>query len=98
MDVPEIKPILLTPAETDLRKQTDADFSRNSGYSGKVAHSLLKALSARNAFQRSGFGFSLIRFRAGAENPIRMCLKEMVVVEMPFLSIRILCAISAILW
>ena len=49
MDIPEITPILLTPAEADLRKQMEAEFSGRSVYSGKAATSLLKVLSARKA-------------------------------------------------
>ena len=49
MDVPEIKPIQLTPEEADLRKQMEAELSGGGIYSGKAAHSLLKSLSTRSA-------------------------------------------------
>jgi hypothetical protein len=35
MDIPEIKPIELSPEEADLRKQMEADFSNGRPYSGK---------------------------------------------------------------
>jgi len=48
-DVPEIKPVELTPEEIDLYKQMEADFSKNSGYSGEAASQLMKSLHARKA-------------------------------------------------
>jgi hypothetical protein len=49
MDVPEIRPVQLTPEETALRKQMEAEFSSGGVYSNKAAHDLIKSLSARNA-------------------------------------------------
>jgi hypothetical protein len=49
MDIPEIKPIELTPEEADLRKQMEVDFSSGSPYSGKAAHPLLQSLHTRGA-------------------------------------------------
>src|SRR5258705_13530363 len=49
MDIPEIKPMELTPGEADLRKQMDTEFSGGGIYSGKAAHSLLKSLCTRSA-------------------------------------------------
>ncbi len=47
MDVPEIKPIQLTPEEAALRQQMEAELSSDRPYSGKAAHRLLKSLSTR---------------------------------------------------
>ena len=49
MNVPEVKPIELTPEEAALRQQMEAEFSRGSSYSGKAARSLLKSLHNRGA-------------------------------------------------
>ena len=53
MDIPEIKPIQLTPEEADLHQQMESEFSNGGIYSGKAAHSLLKSLSARNAIPKA---------------------------------------------
>jgi hypothetical protein len=47
MNVPEIRPVELTPEETVLRQQMEAEFSSGRPYSGKAAQSLLKSLHAR---------------------------------------------------
>jgi len=47
MDIPEIKPMELTPGEADLRKQMDAEFSGGGIYSGKAAHSAHEAAVRR---------------------------------------------------
>jgi len=47
MNVPEIKPIQLTPEEAALRKQMEAELSGGSPYSGKAARSLLESLRTR---------------------------------------------------
>jgi hypothetical protein len=49
MDVPEIKPVDLTPQEIEFRKQMEAEFSKGSGYSGEPALCLMKSLMARKA-------------------------------------------------
>jgi hypothetical protein len=49
MDIPEIKPVDLTPQEADLREQMEAEFSKSSGYSGEAALCLMKSLMARKA-------------------------------------------------
>jgi hypothetical protein len=49
MNVPEIKPVELTPEEAAFRKQMEADFSGSTPYSGKAARSLLKSLHSRGA-------------------------------------------------
>ena len=49
MNVPEIKPIQLTPEEAALRKQMEAELSGDSPYSGKAARSLLESLHSRGA-------------------------------------------------
>ena len=48
-DVPEIKPIELTPEEVDLFKQMEAEFSKSSGYTGEAASRLMKSLGERKA-------------------------------------------------
>lgn len=47
MNVPEIKPIELTPEEAALRKQMDEEFSSGRPYSGNAARLLLKSLHKR---------------------------------------------------
>jgi hypothetical protein len=47
MNVPEIKPIQLTPEEGAFRQQMETEFSSGNPYSGKAAHSLLKSLHRR---------------------------------------------------
>ena len=47
MNVPEIRPIELTPEEAALRQEMETEFSRGSSYSGKAARSLLKSLQNR---------------------------------------------------
>ena len=49
MDVPEIKPVELTPEEIALRQQMEAELAGGRPYSGKAAHSLVKSLLARRA-------------------------------------------------
>ncbi len=49
MNVPEVKPIELTPEEAGLRQQMEAELSSGSPYSGKAARSLLKSLHNRGA-------------------------------------------------
>jgi hypothetical protein len=52
MNIPEIKPIQLTPEESALRQQMEAELSGGSPYSGKAAHFLLKSLSARGVIPK----------------------------------------------
>jgi hypothetical protein len=47
MNVPEVKPIELTPEEAVLHQQMEAEFSGTRPYLGKAAHALLKSLHAR---------------------------------------------------
>jgi hypothetical protein len=47
MNIPEVKPIELTAEEAALRRQMEAEFSADSPYLGKAAHSLLKSLQTR---------------------------------------------------
>jgi hypothetical protein len=49
MNIPEIKPIQLTPEEAALRRQMEAELSSGSPYSGKAAHALLESLNSRGA-------------------------------------------------
>lgn len=49
MNVPEVKPIELTPEEAALCQQMEAEFSSGSSYSGKAACALLKSLHSRGA-------------------------------------------------
>jgi hypothetical protein len=49
MNVPEIKPLQLTPEEAALRQQMEAELSSGSGYTGKAARSLLESLLTRDA-------------------------------------------------
>lgn len=49
MDIPDVKPAQLTPAEATLRKQMEVEFSKSSGYSGEAALRLMKSLYARKA-------------------------------------------------
>jgi hypothetical protein len=53
MDIPEVKPVQLTPEEAALRKQVEADFSSSRPYSGKAAHALLRSLSARGVIPKA---------------------------------------------
>lgn len=48
-DVPEIKPVELTPEEVDLYRKMETDFSRESGYSGEAASQLMRSLRTRGA-------------------------------------------------
>jgi hypothetical protein len=48
-DVPEIKPVELTPEEVDLFKKMEAEFSKSSGYTGEAASRLMESLRARKA-------------------------------------------------
>jgi hypothetical protein len=48
-DVPEIKPVELTPEEVDLFKQMEAEFSKTSGYTGEAASRLMESLRTRKA-------------------------------------------------
>jgi hypothetical protein len=49
MDVPEIKPIQLTPAEADLRRQMEDEFEKRGGYTGQYAERLFRSLYNRRA-------------------------------------------------
>src|SRR5208337_1179070 len=53
MNVPEVKPIQLTPEEAVLRQQMDAELSSDGRYSGDAAHRLLKSLSGRGAISEA---------------------------------------------
>jgi hypothetical protein len=53
MNVPEVKPIELTPGEAALRQEMEAEFSRGSSYSGKAARSLLKSLQNRETIPQA---------------------------------------------
>jgi hypothetical protein len=53
VNVPEIKPIELTPEEAALRQQMEAELSSGSPYSGKAARSLLKSLQNRAAIPQA---------------------------------------------
>jgi hypothetical protein len=48
-DVPEIKPVELTPEEIDLFKEMEAEFSKSSGYTGEAASRLMESLRTRKA-------------------------------------------------
>lgn len=48
-DVPEIKPVELTPEEIDLFKKMKADVSKSSGYTGEAASRLMESLRTRKA-------------------------------------------------
>lgn len=48
-DVPEIKPVELTPEEVDLFKQMETEFSKSSGYTGEAASRLMESLRTRRA-------------------------------------------------
>lgn len=49
MDVPEIKPVELTPEEASLRQQMEAEFAGHKRYSGKPARALLESLVTQGA-------------------------------------------------
>jgi hypothetical protein len=49
MDVPEVKPVQLTPEEVALRQHMEAELAGDSPYSGKAANRLMKSLYSRNA-------------------------------------------------
>ena len=49
MNVPEIKPVQLTPEEAVLRKQMESELVGTSRYSGEAAFKLMKSLLARHA-------------------------------------------------
>jgi len=53
VDVPEIKPIQLSPEETELHKQMMDDFEHNRPYSGQYARRLLVSLQSRNAIPQA---------------------------------------------
>jgi hypothetical protein len=53
MNVPEISAVQPTTEEAALRKQMEAEFARESMYSGKAAHQLLQSLLQRNAIPKS---------------------------------------------
>jgi hypothetical protein len=46
-DVPEIKPVDLTPEEVDLFKKMEAECSKSSGYTGEAASRLMESLRTR---------------------------------------------------
>jgi hypothetical protein len=48
-NVPEIKPVELTPEEIDLFKQVEAEFSKSSGYTGEAASRVMESLRIRKA-------------------------------------------------
>jgi hypothetical protein len=52
-DVPEIKPVELTPEEIDLFKTMEADFSKDRGYSGEAASLLMNSLGKRMAIPKA---------------------------------------------
>ncbi|HKV91508.1 MAG TPA: hypothetical protein VJW20_03050 [Candidatus Angelobacter sp.] len=52
-DVPEIKPVDLTPEEIELCKQMEAEFSKSSGYTGEAASRLMKSLGERKAIPKA---------------------------------------------
>jgi len=49
MSITDVKPIQLTPEEATLREQMEAEFARETGYTGKAAHKLFKLLQSRRA-------------------------------------------------
>ena len=53
MDVPEIKPIQLTPEEAELQRQMMDDFEHTRPYTGQYARHLLELLKNRKAIPQA---------------------------------------------
>lgn len=51
-DIPEVKPVQLTPEETKLRQEMQKDYSHSSGYTGKAAHQLFMSLKNRGVIPK----------------------------------------------
>jgi hypothetical protein len=75
----EIKPVELTPEEIDLFKKMEADFSKNSGYTGEAASFLMNSWVNVRQFQRLEFVISLNHFPEDAGNLMKTFLEAAVI-------------------
>lgn len=65
MDVPEIKPIHLTPEEVELQRQMRDEFEHTRPYTGQYARRLLESLKNRNAIPQARIDYFTKPFPGG---------------------------------
>jgi hypothetical protein len=64
-DVPEIKPVVLTPEEIEFFKTMEADFSKDRDYSGEAASLLMNSLGKRKAIPEARIRYFTKPFPGG---------------------------------